>query len=78
MVMAVPAAATVRPTQSGLTFQFVLMWFHNVRIAAGWAIRHKRPEPCCWIGRFFALTREPREVAPSMMRPPFRDEEHYQ
>ena len=52
MVMPVPAAATNTPTQSGSTFHFVFMLFHNVRIAAGWAIRRKRPEPCCWMGIF--------------------------
>ncbi len=45
MVMPVPAAATNTPTQSGSTFHFVFMLFHNVRIAAGWAIRHKGTEP---------------------------------
>ena len=78
MAMAVPAAATNRPTQSGLTFQFVFMLFPNGRIAAAWTIRHKRPELCFWSGCFFVLTREPREVAPTIIRPNFRDEEHYQ
>ena len=32
MVMAVPAAAIVRPTQSGLTFQFVLMLLRWTRL----------------------------------------------
>ena len=51
MAMAVPAAATARPTQSGLTFQFVFMLFHNVRYAAAWAIRlnqTKPPVPFTW------------------------------
>ena len=52
MVMAAPAAATNAPTQSGLTFQCMFTLSYDVRIAAGWAIRRKRPEPSCWMGVF--------------------------
>ena len=44
MAMAVPVAATARPTQSGLTFQFVFMLFPDSRTATEWAIRHEQME----------------------------------
>ena len=38
MAMAVPAAATAKKTQCGLTFRLICMSFLYVQIAGGWAV----------------------------------------